>query len=219
MRVTRANTVLVVVTLLCLGVGVWAYPKMPDRVPTHWNFRGEVDGYSSRSFAVFFFPALTLAMYALFLYLPHLDPRKASYKQFEGVYHLIMTAIIMFMNGIYLIIIMAGLGYVLNVGVLVRLAVSLMFVVIGDQLGRVKPNWFVGIKTPWTLSDEENWRRTHRFGAKTMVLGGVLSLVTLPFSGPAAAVLYFVLIMGGVLAPALYSYVLFRKSHNPGGAA
>ncbi|HHV79165.1 MAG TPA: DUF1648 domain-containing protein [Firmicutes bacterium] len=214
MRVVRGNVLPVAITLMCLAFGIWAYPRMAERVPTHWNFRGEVDGYSGKTFAVFFFPALTLALYALFLYLPEIDPRKASYKQFEGTYRLITTAIIMFMNGIYLIIIMAGLGYLLNVGVLVRLGISLIVLLIGDQLTKVRPNWFLGIRTPWTLSDEENWRKTHQFGSKTMVLGAILSLATLPFHVPLAAVMHIGLIMAAALMPVLYSYILFRKSHN-----
>jgi len=218
MKTVRGNAVLVAVTLLCFAFGVWAYPKMADRVPTHWNFRGEVDGYSSKTFAVFFFPALTMAMYALFLYLPAIDPKRASYKQFEGVYRLIIAAVILFMNGVYLITVMAGLGYAVKVDVLVRLTVSLLIIVIGDQLGRVKPNWFVGIRTPWTMSDEDNWRRTHRFGSKTMVLGGVLSLATIPFKSQVAAVLGFAFILVGALVPVLYSYLLFKRSGHGNGA-
>ncbi|MGB9867019.1 MAG: SdpI family protein [Bacillota bacterium] len=214
MKPTKADLLLVGVTLVCFVAGLWAYPRLPHKVPTHWNFRGEVDGWSSKQFGVFFFPALTLAMYVLFLYLPLLDPKRASYEKFQGAYRLIVSSVIMFMNGMYLITILAGLGYMVDVGVLVRLGVSLLFIVIGDQLARVKPNWFVGIRTPWTLSSEDNWRKTHRFGAKTMVLGGLLPLLTLPFRGAAAATIYFVLVMGGALVPVLYSYMLFRSARQ-----
>ncbi|MGE5483777.1 MAG: SdpI family protein [Ignavibacteriales bacterium] len=210
-RVLRPSPLLIIVTLACLAVGIWAYPRLPDRVPTHWNFRGEVDGWSSKTFGVFGFPAMALGFYLLFEVLPSLDPHKKKYEQFAGSYSMIRAALVLFMDGIYLITLMAGLGYAVNIGLLVRLGVSLLFVFLGDRMGKIKQNWFVGFRTPWTLASQENWRRTHRFGAKTMVAGGLLSLLTLPFDGPAAAGVFFAFVMAGAILPVGYSYLLFRK--------
>ncbi|MCR4399024.1 MAG: DUF1648 domain-containing protein [Firmicutes bacterium] len=210
-RVLRESPVLILITLACLAAGVWAYPRLPDRLPTHWNIRGEVDGYSSKAFAVFFFPFMALGMYVLFNVLPSLDPHAARYRQFAGSYSLLRSLIVLFLDGLYLVTIGYGLGFRLDIGLVVRLAISLLIVALGDQMGRVKQNWFVGFKTPWTLSSEENWRRTHRFGAKTMVVGGLLSLLMVPFKPPAFAVASFLAIIAGSLAPVFYSYVLFRR--------
>ncbi len=210
-RVLRASPLLIIITLACFVFGIWAYPGLPGMVPTHWNVRGEVDGWSSKTFAVFFFPAMALGFYFLFDVLPSLDPNKHRYEQFAGSYSLIRSAMVLFMDGIYLTTIIAGLGRSLNIGLIVRLAVSLLIIALGDQMGKVKQNWFVGFRTPWTLSSQENWRRTHRFGAKTMVAGGLLSLATLPFDGPVAAGVYFALILLGALLPGGYSYLLFKK--------
>ena len=208
-RFFRGTLPLVLVTLICLAIGLWAYPGLPDRVPTHWNARGEVDGWSGRTFGVFFLPALTLAMIGLFAWLPAAD--KHFYESFAGAYGFIRAIIVVFFNAIYLVSIFAALGYIVNTSFIVRLGLPLLFIALGDQMGRVKRNWFVGIRVPWTLASDENWRRTHRWGAKSMVLCGALSLLTLPFKAPAAAMLQFGLIMAGVIAPVAYSYLLFRR--------
>ncbi len=210
-RVLRPSPVLIIVTLACLAVGIWAYPRLPDRVPTHWNIRGEVDGWSSAAFAVFFFPAMALAMYALFDILPSLDPNKKRYEQFAGSYSVIRSGIVLFMDGIYLLTLMAGIGYSVNIGVFVKVGVSLLFILIGDRMGKIKQNWFLGIRVPWTLASEENWRRTHRFAARTMVAGASLSLLIAPFDNPLASGAFFALVMAGAILPVAYSYLLFRK--------
>ncbi len=207
----RGALPLVILTLACLAVGIWAYPRLPDRVPSHWNWRGEVDGWSSRTFGVFFLPVLCLAMIGLFGWLPNADPFKRNYERFAGAYGLIRAIIVLFFMALYLLTLFAGLGYIVNVSFAIRLWLSLMMIVLGDQIGRVKRNWFVGIRVPWTMASDENWRRTHRWGAKSMVLCGVLSLLTLPFGTPAAATIHFALVMAGALAPVAYSYILFRQ--------
>lgn len=209
-KVLKESYVLIFLTLACLAFGIWMYPQLPDRAPTHWNIRGEVDGWSGKTFAVFFFPVLSLAMYAMFNLLPSMDPNKAKYQQFAGAYAMVRAFLVLFMDAVYVLSLVAARGYPVNTDTFVRLGISLLFIGLGDQMGRVKQNWFVGIRTPWTLSSEENWRKTHRFGARTMVIAGILSLILVPFKG-AAAVASFVLIIAGAMIPMAYSYVLFRK--------
>ncbi|NPV69044.1 MAG: DUF1648 domain-containing protein [Firmicutes bacterium] len=207
----RGSLPLVLVTLACLAIGLWAYPRLPDKVPTHWNWRGEIDGWSGKTFAVFFLPALILALIGLFGLLPALDPFKQNYERFAGAYSVIRAVIVLFFNAVYLVSILAGLGYLIDTSLVVRLGISLMFIALGDQMGRLKQNWFIGIRVPWTLASEENWRRTHRWGGRTIVLGGALSLLALPFNTPVAAAIHFGLVIGGIVAPVVYSYVLFRQ--------
>ncbi len=190
---------------------VYFYLNAPDLVPSHWNFQGEVDDYSSKTFIAIFGPVLTLGLYLLFWLLPKIDPKKERYAEFAGVYAIFRTVIIVFLAGIFLVTGLAGLGYDVNIAKIVPLAVGVLFVTMGYFLDRVKSNWFVGIRTPWTLSSETVWQKTHRLGRYTFMIAGVV------FAGGAFLAetkFYPHIFIGAILlaavAPVVYSYLLYR---------
>ena len=191
------------------------YSHFPERIPTHWSFAGEVDGWGTRSTA-FIIPAVMAGMYLLFMVLPFLDPKKERYEQFRKVYHIFKSSIILFMAVIYFATSLNVLGYNLPIGIIVPVGVGLLFIIIGNYMGEIKSNWFFGIRTPWTLSSEEVWNKTHRFGGKMFMLAGFLIAVDafLPINyrlGVFIAAMVLVL-----LGTVVYSYVIYlkeKKSH------
>jgi uncharacterized membrane protein len=197
---------------------VYFYQHFPDRVITHWDFAGQPNGWSGRGFAAFFLPILLIAMYLLFLWLPLIDPKKERYAEFAKVYNIFRNVIIFFMLLIYFIASLNNIGYNFDVGVLVSLAVGLLFMILGKYMGKIKPNWFVGIRTPWTMSSETVWNKTHRFGGKAFILGGLIIILTgiapLSWRLPLFIADIIVLLFGTVV----YSYIVYHKEKKSSSA-
>ena len=195
-------------------LSLYFYAHFPAQVASHWDFQGKVNGYSSSAGLAFGIPALLTGMYLLFLGLPFLDPKKERYAEFGKIYHYIKAAIILVLFGVYVITGLYNLGYPVQVGIAVPWLIGLLFIVLGNFMGKIKPNWFVGIRTPWTLSSENVWTKTHRFGGFMMMLFGVLIIISPLLSkslGIAVFVLGIVLVTVGSF---VYSYILFRQERE-----
>jgi len=200
-----------VLILAPLAIALWFYPQLPDKMPTHWDIYGNVDGYSSKAFAVFFFPLLNLGIYLLMVLAPKIDPRRENYARFGGAYRLIRIFLIIFLSGLYLATLLAGLGYAVKVSLLVKVAVSLLFIVMGNVMGKFRHNYFVGIKTPWTLANEEVWYKTHRFAGKIWVASGLVCLILSLWDAAWASYLFFAIIMFMAFLPMVVSYLYYRQ--------
>lgn len=200
----------VALVVLAFVVSAVAYPRLPERIATHWGIDGRPDGWSSRGFGAFLIPVLTLGTLLLLRVVPRLDPRRENYAKFEGTFDTLIAAIIAFLVALHVGVIAYALGYPVPIDRIAWLGTAALFVVIGNLLPRARPNWFVGIRTPWTLSSDRVWERTHRVGGRIMVAGGV-AIAVLGFLSPRAA---FWGVMATVVALSLglvgYSYLLWR---------
>ncbi|MDO8668299.1 MAG: SdpI family protein [bacterium] len=197
--------------LLTLFSSVYFYNNLPERVATHWNIAGQVDAYGSGQTQAVAFPLLIVGMYILFLLIPFLDPKKERYKQFNKVYHIFKNILLALMVVIYFIVSLNGLGYNLPVGVIIPGLIGLLFIVLGNYMGKIKMNWFMGIRTPWTLSSEEVWNKTHRFGGKMFILAGLLMMAetVLPINWRLPV---FIIMMAALLFGTIgYSYIVYLK--------
>jgi uncharacterized membrane protein len=203
-----------VIAALAVAVSLWAYPQLPPTVATHWNVRGEADGFSSRLVAVSIMPLVILVMTGLFNVLPRLDPRRANYSKFIGTYWLIANAVILFILIGHGMIVATGLGYPVKIGRTMPIGVGLLFIVLGNYLTRVEPNWFIGIRTPWTLSSDTVWRKTHRTGGWLMVLGGA-AIAACAFFPPAAFLpLFIAAVLLMAVIPIVQSYILWKREQG-----
>jgi uncharacterized membrane protein len=187
------------------------YPHLPDQVPIHWNIKGEVDNYGSRAFGAFMLPLTNIGLYLLMLFLPLIDPRRDNYARFAGAYRLMRGGMVLFFCVLYAASIMSVMGIAINIGMLVKAAVAVLFIIIGKFMGQMRPNYFVGIKIPWTLANEKVWEKTHRMGGRLWVGCGFLELALAPVDTVWGAYLYFGLILVMATVPILYSYFAFRK--------
>lgn len=203
-----------VLILISLAASFYFYANFPDQVPTHWNFAGEVDSYSSKAFTAFFFPVLAVLMYFLFLVFPSIDPKKDRYNEFRKVYHIFKSLILAFLVIIYFIVGLNGLGYNISVSLWMPALIGLLFIVMGSYMAKIKPNWFMGIRTPWTLSSEEVWNKTHRFGGKMFILGGILMILQpfLPVSFRTTIfIITLVIVLAGTTGYSLIAYLREKK--------
>lgn len=194
--------------------GLIVYPDLPARVPSHWNVYGEVDGYTSKTFGAFFGPALALGIYLLMMALPKIDPRKENYHKFTRAYTITRDVLVLLMLYIYLIAILAALGYVTDVGLFIRLGLGIMFMIMGNYLTQVKHNFFFGLRTPWTLANEQVFVKTHRLGGKLFVAAGIITLLTLFLTGKYAFVITVGSLLLAALIPAVYSYFLYQQERK-----
>ena len=178
----------------------------------HWGFDGEIDRYGSKN-ELWLIGALGPLFALLFQFLPRLDPKKRNYERFHTYYEtfaLVLVAFIAVMMGIALL--ESFRPGTVSMGRVVSALVGLLFVFIGNLMGKVKPNFFMGIRTPWTLSDPDVWNRTHRLGGGLFFLAGlatVASALLLP-----EQVTFWVLLAGVLLAalvPTVMSYVWYRR--------
>ncbi len=187
------------------------YRHLPATVPVHWNARGQADGFAPRTWGAFLMPAVMAGTYLLLTAVPHISPRGFGVERFARVYRIFQTAILAFLLLTSVLVSWAGTGAQVPIGRAVHLGIGLLFVVLGNFLGKVTKNFFVGIRTPWTLASDEVWLRTHRLGAKLFVLAGLgLSVCGLLGVGGAWAPLAAAGLAGGV--PAVYSYLLYRRT-------
>src|SRR5687768_1818423 len=187
------------------------YPDLPERVPTHWNFKGEVDGWSTRAWGAWMMPVMIAFIWALMRLLPSIDPRGRNYIKFGGTFEGIMLSVMLFLLALHGIMLAVALGYPVAMDRAVPAGVGILLIVIGNLLPRARPNWFVGIRTPWTLSSDRVWEKSHRVGGRIFVLGGILIAVS-PFFGAEWNHWVPIAVVGVCsLAVVVYSYVAWRK--------
>lgn len=192
-------------------VGLWAYPNLPDRVPSHWNAAGQIDGYVGPLEGAFLFPSILIGIYVLFWIIPYIDPKKTNYAQMGKVLWIIGFTTILFMSMIYLGTIGVGLGYLENLPRWSFSGIGILFIIIGNYFGKIKYNYTMGIRSPWTLASEEVWYKTHRFAGPIWIVGGVIMALIgfFPADWVASLVIGVIVLISGL--PLGYSYWLYRK--------
>ena len=213
-NVLKKDWAILILIVLGFALGVYFYPSLPDRVPIHWNLNGEVNGYGSKFYGAFGLPLMNLGIYLLFLVLPYIDPKRKNYESFKSTYQYLKYILIIFLLGMEVTTFLTATGVTANRPVLIQVFISLLFILIGNVMGRFKHNYFVGIKTPWTLANEEVWRKTHRMAGPLWVIGGIINII-LAFTNKNLNGVGFIIVMVViVLVPIIYSYIVYQKIVN-----
>lgn len=208
------TTSIIVLTLIAIAViaGAVLWNQLPDQMPSHWNANDEVDGTMPRFWGVFLMPLITLGMFVLFLVLPAIDPLKANIAQFRETFNIFIVLIVAFMLYIHGLTLAWGLGYQnFKMSAAMLPFMGILFIAIGYLLRQAKRNFFIGIRTPWTLSSDSVWDRTHQLGSVLFMLSGAFGILGGFFGGMTAFWLMFVPLVGSTLFLVVYSYVLYRN--------
>lgn len=198
------------ILVLSFVLAIIAIPYMPLLMASHWGISGEVDGYMPRMTALFLMPFISLAMYVLFLFLPKLELYQKNFKQFEGHYENFMIVIFSFMFYIYLLSLAWNYGFVFNLTQFMAPGLSVLFFYTATLLQNTKMNWFVGVRTPWTMSDPIVWEKTHKLGARLFKLVALLTLIGMVFPSITFYVFFIPLIISIVIIY-IYSYWQYTK--------
>ena len=206
------------IVVAAFAISAVLYPRLPTTIPTHWDFSGRPNGWSSRFWGAWLIPIFLLGMLALVRILPRIDPRGSNYAKFGGAFEAIIDSIMLFMLALHIVALRAALGYPVQMQRIVPIGIGVLLVVIGNLLPRARPNWFVGIRTPWTLSSDRVWEKTHRFGGRAFVAGGlVITLASLLWVSAAHIVLIAVMALVA-FSVVIYSYLEWKREQPAVGA-
>lgn len=211
-----------VLILGMIAAAVVLWPWAPEKIPVHWNIAGQVDRYGGKLEGLLLMPLLAVGIYFLLLLLPRIDPRRANYVVFAGSYWLIRMSITTLMAFIYGCILFAAFGYQIDMGLFISVAVGLLLCVLGNVMGKIRPNWFVGVRTPWTLSSRESWNKTHRLAGRLLVLMGLLTAALGFWQSPLMLAIVVGAGVATVLTVVVYSYIMWRDDPDrirPAGTA
>jgi len=209
MSLFRANRIGIGLAAAAFALSGALYRRLPDVMPTHWDIHGAVDGTTPKPWGPFVMPLVMAGVLLVFAVLPRISPRGYSIERFRTVFAVIRTALLGFLFVMNAVVLLAGLGVSFRMERVVQAGMGVLFMVLGNYLGKVTKNFFVGIRTPWTLASDEVWLRTHRVGGMLFVAAGLACVVSAFLDHG-----WFVLMIAvGVAAvvPVVYSYVLYRR--------
>lgn len=198
-----------IIIILPILVGLILWNKLPDKLPTRWNAEGVVIGWSSKAFAVFGLPGFLFAVHWVCVLASSADPKKQN---IEGKVLNIVFWICPIISVLGAILIYGtALGMEFKVDKIMLALMGIMFIVIGNYLPKCKQSYTVGIKLPWTLSDEENWNRTHRLGGKLWVASGFIMILCMFLPTIAMSVVLIIILFSAIIVPTVYSYRLYKR--------
>jgi len=191
MDMRKSEVISLAVILLSFLIGIYFYPKMPEKMATHWNLQGEVDRYAPKFFGLFLMPFISLGLFLLFIAIPKIDPLKQNIEKFRKYYDRFVILLIGFLLYVYLFTIFWNIGVRFSMIQLLMPALGILFYYCGILTENAKRNWFIGIRTPWTLSNERVWERTNKIGGKLFKIAGAIAFAGMFFEKYA---LFFIVI-------------------------
>jgi uncharacterized membrane protein len=210
---TRLTLVIVLVLLLASTLaGVLLWNRLPEPMASHWDINDQVNGTMPRFWGVFLMPLISLGMFLVFLLIPAIDPLKTNIAKFRDVFNLFIAFLMLFMVYVYALSLAWNLGFTqFKMSASLLPALGLLFILVGFMLRRAKRNFFIGIRTPWTLSSDKVWDETHRVGSILFIASGAVALIGAFFGGGMAFLLILVPLLVSTVFLVTYSYVLYQR--------
>lgn len=207
---SRWTTAVVLAAMWALSLVL--YLRAPSRVPTHWNAHGQIDNWGP-PVTVFILPAAAVMTVLLLSVLPRLDPRRANWEKFGGEVRVIVNVLVMFLAWVQVATFGGwAFGWKIDEGRTTLAGLGLLLMVIGNYLPRIRSNWWMGIRTPWTLTSDRVWRETHRLGGRTFVAAGLVTALAALVLPDAPGVWVSMVAVGvGAGVPVIYSYLVWRR--------
>ena len=206
---TELPQLAIIAALFAWSLLLW--PNTPDSLPVHFDLNGDADRIGGKLEGLFGIPSVALGLYVLLRLLPLLDPARANYRTFAAAYATIRLVVLVLLAVVDVAVLLPVVGVEVEQAVVMRLAFGGLFVVLGAVMGKVRPNWFVGIRTPWTLSSKESWVKTHRVGGWIFLLVGVVFVLSSQLPAAPGLVLSFGTLIVGVAWTVVYSYLVWQK--------
>ena len=204
-----------VILAIMLAVSAWAWTQVPagTQVPIHWNAAGQPDDYGNKFIGIFLLPLVTLGVVGVFTLVLYIDPKRANILRSGRAYRATFVVILFFMAALHVAAMINVVGYTFNIGYVAAPAVGIMFIVLGNYLGKIRRNYMFGVRTPWTLASELSWNKTHRFAGKLFVVTGLIVLLAALWN-PAWAIYAMIgCIIITLALTMVYSYWVWK--HDP----
>jgi len=207
----KAELPTLIVIVLMWGLAAWAWPRVPAPMPVHFDLAGTADRFGSRTEGLLLLPIVVSFLYALLLVWPRLDPRRGTFALFARPYALVRLTVFTLFLLVYSSLVATALGRPVRVDSIISVAAAIAIVLLGNYLPKIQPNWIIGVRTPWTLSSDLAWRRTHRLAGPLLVAAGFLSLAVALFRPDAATYVMLSLLVVTAVISAIYSYLVWRQ--------
>jgi len=211
MKLTKQTWLQIALIIISFAIGLYLYPVLPQSMATHWGIEGEANGFSSKNFGVFFLPILVSAIYLLLSFLPKIDPRKQNIAKFRPYYDNFITIFLVFMLGVYVFSLAWNLGYQWNIMRFMSAAFAALIFFISRLMEHAEPNWTIGIRTPWTMSNDIVWTKTHELGSKIYRFISGLALFGVVWPNYSFLYIFIPLIVSSLYL-VIYSYLEYRKA-------
>jgi len=206
----KINIAILLIVLVSFAVCIYFYPQMPEAMVSHWNAQGNPDGYMPKFWGLFMVPFITIVMAVFFLLIPKIDPLKSNIEKFRNYFDNFVLLIVLFMFYIHALTIFWNLGIKFNLIQFLVPALGILFYYCGILVEKAKRNFFIGIRTPWTLSSDSVWDKTHKLGGKLFKAAGVVALLGIFIQKYAFFIFLFSIIFASVYS-VVYSYFEYRK--------
>lgn len=209
MRTRTAAAAIAALIVVMAIVSLWLYPALPATVPIHWGLSGEPDGWAPKATGLLFGPVVAALVLAMLFALPWLSPRSFAVESFRGTFNYVMVVMALLMGFVHGIILLAALRPEWDESRLLISGIFVFLALMGNVLGKVRRNFWMGIRTPWTLADDRVWDSTHRLAAHLLFGGGLLGALAVWLGAPPALCLIGLLVLA--LVPVLHSLVLSKR--------
>lgn len=209
MTIRAANVLNATLVIVGFVVSALLYTRLPESVPTHWNLRGDPDGFTPKPWGPFVLPLVMAAMAVIFSAAPRVSPAGFRMESFAPAFRFVKSCALVFLLLIHVVALLAGIGVSVPMNRVAEGGLGVLVIVVGNYMGKLSKNFFLGIRTPWTLSNDEVWRRTHRLGGKLFVAAGLVLLGSAVLN---TGLVWPLCIAGmALVVPVVYSFIVFRR--------
>jgi len=206
----KSEIAVLAIILVSFLIGIYLYPQMSDKMASHWNAQGKVDNHFSKFWGLFLMPFVSVAVFLLFALIPRIDPLKQNIEKFRKYFDRFIISVTLFLFYLYLLTIFWNFGFTFNIIQVIMPAFAVLFFSAGVLMEHSKRNWFIGIRTPWTLSSDKVWEKTNKLGGKLLKIAGIIVLIGIIFVD--YAIFTFLLpILVAIVYTVIYSYFEYKK--------
>lgn len=207
----KIDLLCLIIILIPVVITITVYNKLPEQLATHFGTNGEADGFQGKVTFLLLNSLLLIGVPLLMKITRYIDPKKKNYEKFETTYDLFRLILTAFLSVMYITVLLFNLGYSVNIQMIILIGIGILFMFLGNYMSRIRFNYTIGIRTPWTLANEEVWRKTHRLGGPLWLTGGIAIIILAFVPGSIAFILLLIVIVIISIIPVFYSYLLFRN--------
>ena len=215
MKTKNIQILIIGLILVSFLIGAYLYPYMPEKMASHWDANGSVDGYMPKLWGLFLLPVISAILFLVYMLIPKIDPLKGNIEKFRGHFDVFILLLFVFLFYVHMLTMLWNLSYRFNIIQLLAPAFGLIIYYAGIMMENAKQNWFIGVRTPWTLSSEVVWDKTNKLAGKLFKVAGVLAAMGLIFPKSAIFLILVPVILAAVY-PIIYSYQKYQQEIKAG---
>ena len=215
MKTKNIQILIIGLILVSFLIGAYLYPYMPEKMASHWDANGSVDGYMPKLWGLFLLPVISAILFLVYMLIPKIDLFKGNIETFRGHFDVFILLLFVFLFYVHMLTMLWNLSYRFNIIQLLAPAFGLIIYCAGIMMENAKQNWFIGVRTPWTLSSEVVWDKTNKLAGKLFKVAGVLAVMGLIFPKYAIFLILVPVILAAVY-PIIYSYQMYQQEIKAG---